>query len=146
VTGVAPGPPGGAGRPEVAVGAVAVGDGGLLLVRRGRDPQVGRWSVPGGRVEAGETLAEALAREVLEETGLVVRVEGFLGWVERIGPAHHFVILDFTVAVVGGELVAGGDASSVGWVPLSEVPRLPLVAGLEEFLREHGVLPGPAQP
>ena len=72
-------------RPEVGVGAVAVHDGAVLLVRRGKGPAAGEWSVPGGHVEMGETLHEAIVREVLEETGLEVVVDRFLGFVERMG-------------------------------------------------------------
>jgi 8-oxo-dGTP diphosphatase len=122
------------------VGAVVVDDGRLLMVRRGSPPQSGRWSLPGGRVEHGETLAQALEREVQEETGLETRCGRFVGWVERIGAGHHFVILDFTVEVTGGALHAGEDAAEAAWVPLHAVPALPLVDGLESFLREHGVL------
>ena len=72
-------------RPEVGVGAVAVHDGAVLLVRRGKGPAAGEWSVPGGHVEMGETLHEAIVREVLEETALEVVVDRFLGFVERMG-------------------------------------------------------------
>ena len=139
-------------RPEVAVGAIAVHDDRILLVRRGRGPAAGEWSVPGGRVEAGETLHEAVVREMAEETGLEVVVERFLGWVERIGPAggeagpeHHFVILDFVVDVLdpGRPPVAGDDAAEVAWVPLHELSQIHLVAGLHEFLTDHGVIPDP---
>ena len=114
-------------RPEVAVGSVAVVDGRLLLVRRGRGPAAGEWSVPGGRVEPGETLHEAVVRETAEETGLEVVVSGFLGWVERIHEGaggeggHHFVILDFAVDVLDPdrEPVAGDDAAEVAWVRAS---------------------------
>ena len=98
-----------AARPEVCVGAVVVDDARLLLVQRGRGPGVGWWSVPGGRVEPGESLARAVERELHEETGLVGSCGAFLGWVERIDDDHHFVILDFTVAVTGGELRAADD-------------------------------------
>lgn len=128
--------------PEVAVGAVAVHDGSLLLVRRGRGPAAGEWSVPGGRVEAAETLHMAVVREMLEETGLEVVVDRFLGWVERIGDAYHFVILDFAVTVLDPsvEPLAGDDAAEVAWVPLHDVSELRLVDGLYEFLREVEVL------
>jgi 8-oxo-dGTP diphosphatase len=130
------------GRPELCVGAVAVDDDLILLVRRGRGPAEGVWSVPGGRVEPGETLAEAVVRELHEETGLVGVCEGFVGWAERIGEDHHFVILDFSVTILSDpDPVAGDDAAEVAWVPLGQVADLELVDGLAEFLHDHGILP-----
>jgi mutator protein MutT len=128
--------------PQVCVGAVAVDDGRLLLVRRGRGPAQGEWSVPGGRVERGETVGEAVVRELAEETGLEALCGPLLGWVERIGEDHHFVILDFMVEVLdAGDPVAGDDAAEVAWVPLEDVAEMTnLVEGLAEFLHEHGVL------
>jgi len=97
--------------------------------------------VPGGRVEAGETLAEAVVRELAEETGLEAMCDGLVGWVERIGGDHHFVILDFSVTVLSVEPPkAGDDAAEAAWVPLSEVAELRLVDGLAEFLHDHGIL------
>jgi mutator protein MutT len=129
--------------PEVAVGAVALLDDAVLLVRRGRGPAAGEWSVPGGRVERGETVHMAVVREVLEETGLEVVVDRFLGWVERIDDAYHFVILDFAVTVLDASVaaVAGDDAAEVAWVPLDQLSELRLVDGLYEFLRDVNVLP-----
>ena len=129
-------------RPVVAVGGVAVARGSLLLVRRATDPQRGRWSIPGGRVEPGESLSRAVERELREETGLSVHCGALLGWAERIGPEHHFVILDFTVEVADPSAapVAGGDAAAARWVTLDAVASLDLVDGLEGFLRAHGVL------
>jgi ADP-ribose pyrophosphatase YjhB (NUDIX family) len=119
--------------PEVCVGAIAVEEGRLLLVRRGHGPAAGEWSIPGGRVEAGEMLAEAVVRELLEETG-----------VEGVGDDRHFVILDFSVTVLIGpdeaDPNAGGDAAEAAWVPLDEVAHLNLVEGLLEFLHEHGIV------
>jgi 8-oxo-dGTP diphosphatase len=127
--------------PELCVGAVAVHDGRLLLVRRGREPSAGRWSVPGGRVEAGELLAEAVARELREETGLDGVCGPLVGWVERFHDDRHFVILDFEVTVLDDRgAVAGDDAAEVRWVPLPDVAEHDLVDGLAEFLHEHGVI------
>ncbi len=127
--------------PEVAVGAIVVVDDRLLLVRRGRGPAAGFWSVPGGRVMAGETLAEAVVRELGEETGLEGVCGELVGWAERIGGDHHFVILDFRVTLLEDrEAVAGDDAAEVAWVPLADVAEQRLVEGLAEFLHDHGVI------
>ncbi|HXY94461.1 MAG TPA: NUDIX domain-containing protein [Acidimicrobiia bacterium] len=133
--------------PEVAVGAVAVHDGAILLVRRGRGPAAGEWSVPGGRVEAGEPVHAAVVREMLEETALECVVDRFLGWVERIGDTFHFVILDFAVTVLDRSQTpeAGDDAAEVAWVPLHALSDLRVVDGLLDFLRETGVLPRPSR-
>ena len=128
-------------RPTLCVGAVVVEDGRLLLVRRGHAPDAGAWSIPGGRVEEGETLGEAVVRELREETGVDGICGPMLGWVERIQPDHHHVILDFLVDVLDPvEPVAGDDAIDVRWVPLVDVAEVDLVDGLAEFLHEHGVL------
>jgi 8-oxo-dGTP diphosphatase len=129
------------GRPEVAVGAVAVRDGALLLVRRATEPGRGLWSLPGGRVEPGEAVTDAVERELLEETGLRGRCGDLVGWAERRGDDHHFVILDFAAVVEDPSPPrAGTDAAAARWVETSDVPGLDLVDGLAEFLRAHGVL------
>jgi len=123
------------------VGAVTIADDRLLMVRRGRGPAQGRWSIPGGRVELGETLAEAVVRELREETGLDGVCGEFLGWVERIDDDHHFVILDFSVvALEDGPLVAGDDAAEATWVPLQNLGDVRVVDGLVEFLADHGII------
>lgn len=114
----------------VGVGAVVVDDERLLLVQRSAPPGQGLWAVPGGRVERGETLQEATAREVLEETGLVVEV-GDVAWVgDAIGPGAppewHVLIVDFW-ATGRGEPVAGDDASAVAWVPIAGLRQHPMV-------------------
>ena len=132
----------GSERPELCVGAIAVDDDLILLIRRGRGPAQGEWSLPGGRVERGETLAEAVVRELREETGLDGVCEGLAGWVERVGEGYHHVILDFYVTIIEeGEPTAGDDAAEAAWVPLSEVADLRLAEGLAEFLHDHGILP-----
>jgi 8-oxo-dGTP diphosphatase len=127
--------------PQLAVGAVCVSGGRLLLVRRGRGVAVGRWSLPGGRVEPGELLRDAVARELAEETGLEGTVGALVGIAERVGEGHHYVILDYAVTVADGQLpVAGDDAADVRWAGRSELAELALVDRLVEFLDEHGVL------
>ena len=127
--------------PELCVGAIAVVDGRLLLIRRGHGPAAGEWSLPGGRVEGGETLAEAVVRELAEETGVEAVCGPLVGWVERITADHHFVILDFWATLLDDRPpVAGDDAAEVEWVPLVDVAERRLVEGLAEFLHLHGVI------
>jgi ADP-ribose pyrophosphatase YjhB (NUDIX family) len=133
------------GSVEVAVGAVVRRGDEILLVRRGRGAGVGRWSLPGGRVEFGETLVAAVAREVVEETGLEIEVGHFVGWVERMGNepfAYHYVILDFaaTASDPQAALVPGDDAADAAWFACADRPALDLVAGLYEFLDDAGCL------
>jgi len=132
----------------LAVSAVAVHDGCLLLVQRAGDrPDGGLWAVPGGRVEPGERLRDAVVRELGEETGLRARCGDLVGWAERIGPEHHYVILDFRVELLDadprGASAAGDDAAALAWVPVGEVAAHHLVPGLAEFLVDHGVIPAP---
>jgi 8-oxo-dGTP diphosphatase len=127
--------------PEVCVGAVVVDEEDLLLIRRGRGAAQGEWAIPGGRVQPGELLAEAVVRELLEETGLEGICEDFVGWAERISPDHHWVILDFRVTLLERrEPVAGDDAAEAQWVPLMDVAELNLAEGLAEFLHDHGIV------
>ena len=133
-----------AGGPEVAVGAVVIDHDRLLLVRRGRGMAQGFWSVPGGRVQHGETLAEAVTRELREETGLEGLCGPFIGWAELLDEEtdSHVVVLDFEVTVMGEETpVAGDDAAEVRWVDLHEVGEQRLAPGLAEFLHDHGIIP-----
>ena len=114
----------------------------LLLIRRGHGPAAGEWSVPGGRVEWGELMVEALVREVLEETGLEIVVDDYIGYVERISEDAHFVIHDFHATAFDTEpLRAGDDAAEARWVDLSAVADLNLVEGLAEFLADHHIIP-----
>ncbi len=135
---------------EVAVGAVALREDAILLVRRGRGPAAGEWSLPGGRVGFGEELHEAVVREVAEETAVEVLVERFLGWVELLGDQpepYHFVVLDFLVSVLdpAQEPVAGDDAAEATWIRLAALDGLRLAEGVYEFLVDRVILE-PAEP
>ena len=111
------------------------------MVRRAAPPGRGLWSVPGGRVEHGETLAEAVVRELAEETGLVGVCGPLIGWTEIIDEDHHFVVLDFGVTILDTEYPsAGDDAMEAAWVPVWTVPELDLVDGLAEFLADHDII------
>lgn len=115
--------------PTVAVGAIVFDDAGrVLLVQRGKPPAEGRWTAPGGRVEPGELLADAVAREVREETGLAVEVGELVEVVERIDATYHYVILDYAARVVGGTLAAASDAREARFV--DDPAALPLTDGL----------------
>lgn len=128
--------------PQVAVGAVCVHQGRLLLIRRGRGVAIGRWSLPGGRVQFGEDLVAAVLRELHEETGLRGAVGDLVGIAERVGEGQHFVILDFHVDVADPTGArAGDDAADVRWAGRDDLGALDLVDGLLPFLAEHGVLP-----
>lgn len=130
--------------PVVGAGAVVQdGDGRLLVVQRGRAPARGRWSLPGGRVETGERAADAVVREVREETGLHVDVVSFVGFVEHIFEDHHMVVLDFLAVVVGGHLEAGDDADQAAWVTRRELEDRPTTDRLVDFLDAHGVVLAP---
>ena len=122
--------------------------GSLLIVKRDREPAKGQWSLPGGRVETGETLREALLREVREETGIDVEVDGLIGVAERIvrddegDVSFHYVILDYVCTPRSTEIKAGDDASEARWVPVGQLADMHLTAGLLEFLADRGVLEG----
>ncbi len=115
--------------PLVGVGAVIVDEGRVLLVRRGTEPLKGHWSLPGGLVELGESLLDAVVRETREETGLTVEPLELIELLDRIhrekeGPPervrYHYVIADYLCRVMGGELQAASDADAVRWVERTE--------------------------
>lgn len=119
--------------PVECAGAIVRDDAGrLLLVRRGRPPALGHWSVPGGRIEPGENAAAAAVREVREETGLHVTVGAVL--ITAVIADGAYRVQDFEARVVGGELQAGDDASEVRWVTDDELDDLELSPGLREEL------------
>ncbi|MFC6081413.1 NUDIX hydrolase [Sphaerisporangium aureirubrum] len=126
------------------VGGVVLDDAGrFLLVRRGRPPGEGLWSLPGGRVEDGESDAEALRRELREETGVPVTVGALAGMVERPGPGGVvYEIYDYLAAPGDGTPRPGDDAADVGWFTPAELARLPLTTGLLDALTSWRLLDG----
>jgi 8-oxo-dGTP diphosphatase len=123
-------------QPVVSVGAVIVDGGRVLLIKRGQPPLQGRWSLPGGVVEIGETLQEALAREVREETGLEIEVGPLVEVLDRIEREddnrieYHYVIIDYRCLVRGGRLACGSDADDARWVSASDVASFNVTAAV----------------
>lgn len=121
--------------PLPGVGALILRRNSILLVQRGRDPLKGYWSLPGGLIEPGERIEAALMREVLEETGLIVRPTRLFEIFERImldakgRPEYHYILHDYLCKVTGGDLRPGDDAGSVAWFPRGELAALQLTEG-----------------
>jgi 8-oxo-dGTP diphosphatase len=124
------------------VGAIIRDDAGrLLLVKRGHEPGAGLWSVPGGRIEPGETDAEALVREMAEETGLQVEPGRLIGRVQRPGLGEDVIdIRDYAATVTGGTLRPGDDAADARWFGEDELAALDVTEGLLEALTDWGIL------
>ncbi len=124
------------------VGAVVTDEQGrLLMIQRGHDPGAGLWSIPGGRIEPGETDTQALVREMLEETNLQVKVGRLIGRVQRPGLGGAVIdIRDYAATVTGGTLRAGDDAADARWVTTAELALLEVTEGLIEALTEWGLL------
>jgi ADP-ribose pyrophosphatase YjhB (NUDIX family) len=127
--------------PRVAVGAVVLDGDRVLLARRGHPPGQGKWSIPGGLVELGERLEEAVEREVEEECGLQVRLLGICGVIDRVvrdnggDPVrYHWVIVDFAAVPAGGELRAGSDAAEARWVLVTELEQWDTTQGLVDMI------------
>lgn len=126
-------------RPVIGVGGVIVDRGRTVLIRRGTEPLLGQWSIPGGSIEIGETLEEAVRRELSEETGLEVRVLELIELFDRIymengagttqdgkKPRYHYVIADYLCELVGGEPRAGSDVTDLAFAQEEELPRFHL--------------------
>jgi ADP-ribose pyrophosphatase YjhB (NUDIX family) len=135
--------------PRVGVGAIVLHEGRVLLVRRGRAPALGLWSVPGGLVELGETSVDAARREVEEETGLDVRIAGLVGVLDRVTRdadgrvRYHWVLVDYLAYPQSNDTItAGSDAAEVRWVTIDEVERLPITEGLADMIKRAAALAG----
>jgi 8-oxo-dGTP diphosphatase len=127
--------------PRVGVGAVVLDAGRVLLVRRGKPPLMGKWSLPGGLVELGETTREAVAREIAEECGLQIRVGEVAGILDRVVRdaegriRYHWVLVDYVAVVESGTLGAASDADEAQWVEVDAVERLDTTDGLMDMIR-----------
>jgi len=136
-------------RPIVGVGGLVIDDGRVLLVRRGTEPLKGEWSIPGGTLELGEALEEGVARELLEECGLEVRVLELIEVFDRIyfdhsgnvagrreKPRFHYVIADFLCERTGGVLVAGSDVTEVAFASEEELAKYRLTETATRIVRK----------
>jgi len=131
--------------PVPAVAAIILRGSEILLVKRASEPGLGKWSAPGGSVEIGETLEQALSREVREETGLEIEIGELAGVsdliVRRDGIIRfHYVLIDYFAAVRSGEPVAATDVSECRWVPLEQIGRYDVTESLLDRLRKHGLI------
>jgi ADP-ribose pyrophosphatase YjhB (NUDIX family) len=122
-------------RPIIGVGAIMLKRDRVLMAQRGKEPLKGSWSLPGGALETGETLANAVRREVREETGLEIRPLGVLGIFERLmrdasgAPEYHYVLIDYMCRVIGGTLAPGDDVCAVEWVRRRDLAKLQITEG-----------------
>jgi 8-oxo-dGTP diphosphatase len=132
--------------PITGVGGIIQKDGRVLLVKRGKEPNKGKWTVPGGVVELGETLREALQREVREECSIDIEVESVVDTFDAIGRdedgrvRYHFVIIDFMTRYVGGKAEAGSDADECRWFAPGELPGLETTPNLLAVLKKAGII------
>lgn len=130
-------------QPVVGVGAVIIKDGKILLEKRKSEPGRGKWSMPGGLVELGESISQTVVREVAEETGLEVCEPELIDVVDNVVKdengeiKYHFVIIDYFVKLKGGKLNASSDAEELRWVPLSEVEKYDLTKTFKAFIQRN---------
>lgn len=134
--------------PLVGVGALVVKDGRVLLVKRGVAPSMGMWAIPGGMLKLGETLQAGAEREILEETGVVIRAGEPIYTFDYFEPdfqgniRYHFVIVDLRGEYVSGDAKGGDDAAEARWLAPEELATLPVSKKTLAFLQKTGFLPG----
>ena len=117
--------------PVIAVGAIVWKEDRVLMIRRGRPPRQGGWSIPGGRQEAGETVHQAVIREIREEAGIeieIIEIAAVVDLIERDGDeiSHHYTVIDMLAEWRSGQAVAGDDAEAAAWFTLAELAELDL--------------------
>jgi 8-oxo-dGTP diphosphatase len=132
-------------RPIPAAGVVCLRGGEVLLIRRGKAPRQGEWSIPGGRMEMGETAAQTALRELAEETGVAAELLGLIDVVDYIGESVQMVLVDFAAAWTAGEPVAGDDAAEARFFPLDEALALVSWAETRRIIADAAARFGPAQ-
>lgn len=120
--------------PGIGAGAVVWRGDEVLLIRRGKAPRLGQWSIPGGRVERDETAAAAAVRETLEETGCAISITGLCDVVDSIADDHHMILIDFTARWLSGEPVAGDDAMEARFVPFAAIGAFGLWSETERVI------------
>jgi 8-oxo-dGTP diphosphatase len=120
--------------PVPAVGVVCWRDNEVLLIRRGRAPRLGEWSIPGGKVRRGEALHDAALRELLEETSVRAKIGELLAVYEIIEPQFHYILVDYSALWLSGEPVAGDDADEARFMPLNEAMTLINSADMRDVL------------
>ncbi|MEM5787237.1 MAG: NUDIX hydrolase [Syntrophobacteraceae bacterium] len=127
-------------RPLAGVGAIIFRDDQVLLIKRGRAPSIGKWSIPGGLVELGESLEDAVRREIREEVGLEVRVVDLVAALDRVildrngRIEYHYILLDFLCESIQGDPLAATDADDCIFAPLKDLPTYDLTRGTEKVI------------